>query len=170
MSGEYIVFLFLALVSVMGGTLMLISKKVMHMIVAMIFTFISIAGIFILLSAEFLAAVQVMVYSGAVSIMMIFGIMLTNHKDETRQKAPLFRRLMVGLALITFAVSMYVGISHLNISVTDVALHENNTEKIGMALYSDFIIPFEIASLVLLVSLVGAILIARKDQSEGGEK
>ncbi|MDF2536367.1 MAG: NADH:ubiquinone oxidoreductase subunit [Bacillales bacterium] len=170
MSGEYIVFLVLALFSVMGGTLMLISKKVMHMMVAMIFTFISIAGIFILLSAEFLAAVQVMVYSGAVSIMMIFGIMLTNHKDETRQKAPLFRRIMVGLALIAFATSMYVGITHLNISVTDVALHENNTEKIGMSLYSDFIIPFEISSLVLLVSLVGAIIIARKDHSEGGGK
>ena len=81
MSGEYIVFLFLAFFSVMGGTIMLISKKVMHMMVAMIFTFISIAGIFILLSAEFIAAVQVMVYSGAVAIIMIV-ISLIKPKSE----------------------------------------------------------------------------------------
>lgn len=169
MSGEYIVFLFLAFVSVMGGTIMLISKKVMHMMVAMIFTFISIAGVFIILSAEFVAAVQVMVYSGAVAIIMIFGIMLTNHNDDSRQSAPLFRRLLVGIAIILFAVSMYVGISHLKISKADVALHENNTEKIGLSLYSEHVIPFEIASLVLLVSLVGAIIIAKNENAEGGE-
>lgn len=170
MSGEYIVFLFLSLMSVTGGTLMLISKKVMHMMVALIFTFISIAGIYILLSAEFLAAVQVMVYSGAVAIIMIFGIMLTNHKDTSKENAPLFKRLMVGISIFLFAISLYVGISHLKIPSSEVALHENNTEKIGIALYSDYVIPFEIASLVLLVALIGAIIIAKNDHMEGGEK
>lgn len=170
MSGEYIVFLFLAFVSVSGGTLMLISKKVMHMMVSLIFTFISISGIYVLLSAEFLAAVQVMVYSGAVAIIMIFGIMLTNHNETSRNHAPLFRRLLVGISIILFAVSMYVGISHLKMPLTEVALHESNTEKIGMALYSDYVIQFEIVSLVLLVALVGAIVIAKKDNVEGGEK
>ncbi|MDF2556852.1 MAG: NADH:ubiquinone oxidoreductase subunit [Bacillales bacterium] len=170
MSGEYIVFLFLSLVAVSSGTLMLISKKVMHMMVALIFTFISISGIYILLSAEFIAAVQVMVYSGAVAIIMIFGIMLTNHHDSSRNKAPLIRRLLVGISIILFSISMYVGISHLKISLAEVALHENNTEKIGIALFSDYVIPFEIASLVLLVALVGAIVIAKNDNVEGGNQ
>ena len=81
-SGEFIAFMGLALVAIIGGVLLLNLTKVVHMVVSLIFTFVAIAGIYVLLSAEFVAAVQVLIYSGAITIIMLFGIMLTKHDDE----------------------------------------------------------------------------------------
>ena len=67
-----------ALVAIIGGVLLLNLTKVVHMVVALVFTFISIAGIYVLLSAEFVAVVQILIYSGAITIIMLFGIMLTS--------------------------------------------------------------------------------------------
>jgi len=165
MSGEFLMFLIFSFVAVSGAVLLINLDKVMHMMLALVFTFLSIAGIYVLLSAEFVAMAQVMVYSGAISIMMIFGIMLTKQDDRSQRKAPLFRRLFVLIGLLGFAFVMYMGIINLDIPVQSNTLHENNTEKIGLALYQDYVIPFEIASILLLVALVGAIVIARRDDA-----
>jgi NADH-quinone oxidoreductase subunit J len=86
-SGEFLAFMGLALVAVIGGVLLLNLTKVVHMVVALIFTFVSIAGIYVLLSAEFVASVQILIYSGAITIIMLFGIMLTKHDDERDRKS-----------------------------------------------------------------------------------
>lgn len=66
--------------------------KVVHMVVALVFTFISIAGIYVMLSAEFIAVVQILIYSGAITIMMLFGIMLTRHNDKNETSGGGFRK------------------------------------------------------------------------------
>ncbi len=81
-SGEILAFIILALAAILGGVLLLNLTKVVHMVVALVLSFLSIAGIFILLSAEFVAVVQVLIYSGAITIIMLFGIMLTKHNDS----------------------------------------------------------------------------------------
>src|SRR4051795_2779939 len=86
MSGEFIAFLLLALIAITGGILLLNLTKVIHMVLALVATFISIAGIYILLSAEFLAVVQILIYSGAITIIMLFGIMLTNPDKSSEEK------------------------------------------------------------------------------------
>lgn len=170
LSGEFLVFISLAIVAVMGGLLLLNLTKVVHMVVALVFTFISIAGIFVLLSAEFLAAAQILLYSGAVTIIMLFGIMLTRHDDESEPKAGRVRRGLLFLGVLGFAFAVYIGIYNLDFGQTPNTLHENNTEQIGIALYSKYIIPFELTSVLLLAALIGAIVLARKDDEKGAEK
>jgi len=170
LSGEMLAFVMLALVALSGALLLVILKKVIHMVVAAVFTFISIAGLYVLLSAEFVAAVQILIYSGAITIMMLFGIMLTKHNDEDRSKPNKLRHLFVLLGIAGFAFVVYSGIYNLDIPVEQVALHEANTEQIGMELYSKYIIPFELTSVLLLVALVGAVILAKREDKEEVEK
>ena len=167
-SGELLAFLALAFVAVSCGILMLNLQKVVHMVIAVVFTFISIAGLYIMLSAEFVAAVQILIYSGAITIIMLFGIMLTKHNDqEAKDKAKSrLHRFFVLIGIIGFAAVVYLGIYDLDIPAEPAPLHENNTEQIGVALYSDFVIPFELTSVLLLVALIGAVILAKRDRDE----
>lgn len=170
-SGEILAFIILALAAILGGVLLLNLTKVVHMVVALVLSFLSIAGIFILLSAEFVAVVQVLIYSGAITIIMLFGIMLTKHNEsETSTKKTRLKHGVLLLAIAGFAYAVYIGIYNLDIASQESTLHENNTEQIGVELFSKQVIPFELASVVLLVALVGAITLAKKpDDEEEGE-
>ncbi len=171
-SGEFIAFMGLSLVAIMGGVLLLNLTKVVHMVLGLFFTFASVAGIFVLLSAEFLAVVQILIYSGAITIIMLFGIMLTRHSDgEERPSAGGWKRAILFLGILLFGAAFYIGINDLDFGTEPAALHVNNTEQIGIALFSDFVIPFELSSVLLLVALIGAIILSRKDdEKEGGEE
>lgn len=165
-SGEFIAFLLLALIAVTGGVLLLNLTKVVHMVLALVATFISIAGIYVLLSAEFLAFVQILIYSGAITIIMLFGIMLTRHDASEEKQEGWGKRLVLFLGVAGFAVVVYLGIYNLDFPQMAQTLHDQNTEQIGLALYSKYIIPFELTSIVLLVALIGAIILAKKDDDE----
>lgn len=167
-SGELIAFLVLALVGVVGGMLLLNLSNVVHMVISLVFTFLSIAGIFVLLSAEFLAVVQILVYSGAITIIMLFGIMLTRHDDRTQSSVGRIRKLLIFLGILGFAYAVYLGIHNLQFPSQPVALHEANVEQIGVTLFSKYVIPFELLGVLLLVALIGAIVLARRDD-EGEE-
>ncbi|HET7578281.1 MAG TPA: NADH-quinone oxidoreductase subunit J [Bacillales bacterium] len=163
MSGELVAFYVLALIAIGGGVLMLTLKKVIHMVVALVFTFLSIAGLYVLLAAPFVAVVQVLIYSGGVSIIMLFGIMLTKHNDRAEAPVSRWRYFLAGLGVLVFFVIMFTGIDNLAFPGDAQSLQENNTQKIGISLYSHYIIPFEITSILLLVALVGAITLAKRD-------
>jgi len=165
-SGEFLAFMGLALVAIIGGVLLLNLNKVVHMVVALIFTFVAIAGIYVLLSAEFIAAVQILIYSGAITIIMLFGIMLTKHNDDSEPKTGRLRRFLLFLGVVGFAFAVYIGIYNFNIEQVPTKLHENNTMQIGQALYSKYIIPFELTSVLLLVALVGSIILAKNDKKK----
>lgn len=166
MSGEFIAFLILALIALIGGVLLINLKQVVHMVLALVATFLSIAGIYILLSAEFLGVVQILIYSGAITIMMLFGIMLTQHRDVQTKKLPWSRKLPILLGVIAFGAAVYYGIYNLEFPQLDAELYVNNVEKIGTALYTHYIIPFELTSIVLLVALVGAVVLAKRDNEK----
>jgi NADH-quinone oxidoreductase subunit J len=170
MTGEFLAFILLALIAIIGGVLLLNLTKVVHMVMALVATFLSIAGIYILLSAEFLALVQVLLYSGAITIIMLFGIMLTKHDDKEDASPGRVKRLFTFLGIIGFGAAIYLGIYNLGFQGTETALHINNTEQIGIALYTKYIIPFELASVVLLVALIGAIILAKKEPEEEAEE
>ncbi|WML46576.1 NADH-quinone oxidoreductase subunit J [Neobacillus sp. PS3-34] len=169
-SGEFFAFMALALVAVIGGVLLLNLTKVIHMIIALVFTFVSIAGIYVMLSAEFVAAVQILIYSGAITIIMLFGIMLTKHDDSSEAKSSIWRKLFLLVGVVGFAFAVYIGIYNLDLDPQPNHLYENNTLQIGKALYSKFVIPFELTSVLLLVALVGAIILAKKDEKEADKE
>ncbi|MGY3716027.1 NADH-quinone oxidoreductase subunit J [Sutcliffiella cohnii] len=165
MSGEFLIFLILALVAIAGAVLMLNLTKVVHMVVSLVFTFISIAGIYVLLSAEFVAAAQILIYSGAVTIIILFGIMLTRHNDHS-ETSSVGRKLLVFVGILGFAAVTYFGIYNLELGEQATELHVNNTEQIGLAIYAHYVIPFELTSVLLLVALIGAIVLAKRDDEE----
>ncbi|WP_042350999.1 NADH-quinone oxidoreductase subunit J [Bacillus massiliigorillae] len=170
LSGEMIAFMMLALVAVIGGLLLLSLRKVVHMVIAVVFTFISIAGLYILLSAEFLAAVQILIYSGAITIMMLFGIMLTKHNDKEEERGNRIRKWFILLGIAGFAVTVYLGIYNFDIPSAATNLHVDNTKQIGIELFSKYAIPFELVSILLLVALIGAVILAKRDPEEEAEK
>lgn len=167
LSGELIAFIGLALVAIVGGVLLITLTKVVHMVIALVFTFLGIAGIYMLLSAEFVAIVQILIYSGAITIVMLFGIMLTNHQENDAPAKGGWGNFSLLAAIAGFAVAVYLGIYNLDIPVQPTALHEENTKQIGIELFSKYVIPFEVLSVLLLVALVGAIVLAKKDDEEG---
>ncbi|MEQ6376986.1 NADH-quinone oxidoreductase subunit J [Bacillaceae bacterium S4-13-58] len=166
MNGELVAFLILAMLAILGGILMINLSKVVHMLLAIVLTFLSIAGLYVLLSAEFVAVVQVLIYSGAITIIMAFGIMLTRHNDTQQTSPSKFRSLVVAASVIIFFAVMYSAISGVNFGEQATDLHIENTKQIGVALYSRYIIPFELMSVVLLVALIGAIVLAKRDDDE----
>ncbi|WP_214480853.1 NADH-quinone oxidoreductase subunit J [Bacillus sp. SM2101] len=171
MSGEFIALIVLSLIAIIGSILMLSLTKVVHMVISLVFTFISIAGVYVLLSAEFVAAVQILIYSGAITIIMLFGIMLTRHNDETGDsKASMLRKLLTLIGVIAFGIVVMLGIVNLDFGQQATTLHVENTKQIGIALYSKFVIPFELMSVLLLVALIGAIILAKKDDEEADNK
>ncbi len=127
--------------------------------------FISISGLYILLNAGFVAAAQVLVYVGAVNILILFGIMLVNKREDFQ---PLPRAWLgkaataaVCLGLFALLTSMVLGTSW-TVS-TAPAAGELAIEVIGKHFFSDFLLPFELASVLLLMALVGAIILARRE-------
>ncbi len=140
------------------------------MVVALILTFVSIAGIFVMLSAEFVAVVQILIYAGSITIIMLFGIMLTRHRETTEAKGGGLRKILLLLGVLGFAFAVYIGIYNLDLNPQESTLHVNNVEQIGMALYTKYIIPFELTSVVLLVALIGAIVLAKKDDEKEANK
>jgi NADH-quinone oxidoreductase subunit J len=130
----------------------------------LVLTIISMAGLFVLLHAFFLAAVQVLVYAGAVMVLFLFVIMLLDLKEEQRRKIP---ALSAGLGLIAVVAIASVILGRLwkgpFINATGQPTMEGATSLLGVKLFSDYVLPFEIVSLVLLVAMIGAILLSKKE-------
>jgi NADH-quinone oxidoreductase subunit J len=166
MSGEMIAFFILALIAIAGAVLMLNLQRVIHMVLSLVFTFLSIAGIYILLSAEFVAVVQVLIYSGAITIIMLFGIMLTSHNEKNENPRAPLKNILTATGVIGFFIVMYFAIRDLTFGEQATNLHVNNTENIGISLFTEYVIPFELTSVLLLVALVGSIVLARRDDEK----
>jgi NADH-quinone oxidoreductase subunit J len=92
--------------------------------------------------------------------------MLTKHNDESEPKTGRLRKFLLLLGVVGFAFAVYIGIYNFNIEPVATKLHENNTLQIGQALYSKYIIPFELTSVLLLVALVGSIILAKNDKKK----
>ncbi len=166
MTGEFIAFFILSIFVFAGAVFMLNLQRIIHMVFAMAFTFLSIAGIYVLLQAEFIAVVQVIVYTGAVSILAVFGIMMTKHhvneeaaKPRSRYKAFVFVLIAAFLGLMVWVLQgTNWGTSNVDFDV------KNQTAEIGKSLFTQYVIPFEMVSVLLLVALIGAILLAKEDK------
>jgi len=163
-SGSNWAFFILALMAISGAIFMLSFTKVIHMVLSLALTFISIAGLYILLHAEFIAVVQVLIYSGAISILMIFGIMLTKHEnEEIEPKRPVHNTLLVIGILGFLGILFYAVQKSVFPNSTSLNAGDDNTFEIGKLLFNVHVIPFELMSVLLTVAFIGAIVIAKKE-------
>jgi len=166
---EFILFYIFGFIAVVSALLVILQKSVIYSAVFLILTLFSVAILFLLLNAQFVAAVQVLVYAGAIMILFLFAIMLLNIKYEEKAFSKLTNLKITGIfiTLVLFIEFLYMiflrkglGIAG-NISPEKVA-ETGNVELIGKILFTKYLFPFEAASLVLLVAMVGVIVLAKK--------
>lgn len=158
----YLFYLF-SFVTIVSALLVVSLKNIFHCALFLILCLFSVAGIYVLLGADFIAAVQVLLYVGAIAVLMIFAIMLT---AKVSGKGIKQQNEQVPVAIITtvafVAIALYgLGKTIWNIK-TDVMMPENTTMEIGKLLMTTYVVPFEVVSVVLLAALIGAIVIARR--------
>jgi NADH-quinone oxidoreductase subunit J len=152
---------------ILSSSIMVIAvKNAIHSAIFLIITLLGVAGIFLLLGAEFLAGVQAILYVGGIMVLFLFVIMLVN-LDEAAKERSFNRHWAIGLGTVvllglelTYMVSKGSKVFDFPSSpVTQVA---GNTEQVGDLLYKGYMLPFEIASILLLVAMVGAVVLAKK--------
>lgn len=163
-SGANIAFFIFALFAIGGAIFMISFTKVVHMVISLAFTFLSLAGLYVLLEAEFLAFVQVLIYAGAISILMIFGIMMTKHQhEESEPKQPLHNFLLIVGMLGLFGI-LFFAIQSSSFPDSSRQSAKDNTFEIGQQLFTNYVIPFELVSVLLTVAFIGAIIIAKREE------
>lgn len=161
-TGEVVAFFLLAIIIISGAIFMISMEKVVHMVVSLAATFIGLAGMYVLLQAEFVAVVQVLIYAGAVTILMIFGIMMTRH-DQTEEKprASAHQILLAAGSIGLFGILFYA-IRNAQFPA-EVGASAPTTAEIGELLFTQHVIPFELVSVMLTVAFIGAIIIAKRE-------
>jgi len=164
-SGEVLAFLVLSIGAISGGVLLIFLKKTVHSLLSVVLTFVSIAGLYILLTAEFVAGAQILIYSGAITIILLFAVMLTRREDDEKpERGKWWMRFVPLVAVLALGAIIFNGIQFVFGNESPGSFHVNNTEQIGIALFTRYIVPFELASILLLVALIGAIILARREE------
>jgi NADH-quinone oxidoreductase subunit J len=166
---EYAFFLAFGTLAVLSGLMVIVSKNPVHSTLFLILTLFCVAGIFVLLNAHFLAAIQIMVYAGAIMVLFLFVVMLLNLKELKGEFEKLLTLKIMGIGAAAFFLAEVVflifkgsskGISG---SVTaEVIAREGNTVLIGKLLFTKYLLPFEATSVLLLVAIIGAVILAKR--------
>lgn len=160
------IFYLIAALAVAGGLGVVLMRSTVYAALMLILALLAVAGVYILLASEFLALVQVLIYGGAVTVLLLFALMLTRSRDLPEAMvgaqwpvAAFVALLLVGMLIATVATSNWPGDA--DGLITRIAF-----EDLGDALFRRWAVPFEIASLVLLIALIGAIYLAREEEGE----
>jgi NADH-quinone oxidoreductase subunit J len=164
---EAILFYIFAALTLLCGVLVVanpFSRNPVTSAMFLVLTIVSMAGLFVLLHAFFLAAVQIIVYAGAVIVLFLFVIMLLDLKEEARRKIKLFG-VVAGLVSVGAIVAISLkamGAAQLGANLPAPQL-EGGTHALGELLFQQYVLPFEVVSVLLLVAMVGVILLSKKD-------
>lgn len=158
------IFLAFVAVTVIGAAIVAFSPRITHAAFGLLFTFCGVAALYVYLGADFLAATQVMIYVGGILVLLLFGILMTQALGavgivrDTRQTVygGIVSALVCGLLVLVIRRTEWVG--------TALATYLPTTRDIGRLLLTDYVLPFEIASILLLAALIGAVKIARKEE------
>lgn len=163
---EQVLFFIVAAIAITTAAFFVFSKNALYAILSLILTMFSIAGMYILLNAQFLAIVQVIVYAGAIMVLFLYILMMLNlsKEDETqKQKVGMFAGVISAGILLLSLLGALRGwnsgaIKTLN-HYSDVGL----TKNLGKLLFNEYVLPFELASILILSGIVGAVLIGKRD-------
>ncbi len=164
MNLELAVFFGVSFVILVSAVLVISAREIFHSALYLAVMFLSIAGLFVMLNAEFLAAIQILVYAGAVTVLILFAIMLTKREEaEEKAKIPILRGFVSLLFLLVMLLHV-VRIDWWNYSPKAEAA--GSVTAIGLLIFGDYVLPFEVISLLLLGAMIGALTLAKKEASE----
>ena len=167
MSAQLIVFFVLAALSVIGALSLILQKHPIHSALSLIVVMVALAGLYLLIGAEFVAAVQIIVYGGAIMVLFVFVIMLLNASEEEHtdfSKLAKFGGLPLALALTGLLAAGMIrhGGAIPNTTSPDSLA---NTSNLSTMLFSTFVYPFELTSFLILVAIMGALVLAQREKS-----
>ncbi len=167
MSAIQIIFWFLSALAIVSALMVLISKNPVHSVLWLIMVFFAISGHYILLNAQFLAIVNLIVYAGAIMVLFLFVIMLMNLNNESEPQKNVWMRLagaVSGGCLLMILVSLVRQAIEINNKVAEMKVGDIGLiGNLGKALFKDYLVPFEISSVLFLSAMVGAIVIGKKN-------
>ena len=164
---ETLFFLIITFVAIVSSILVITCKNPINSALALIMTFFCLATYYVMLDAPFMAAVQVMVYAGAIMVLMVFTIMLLNvrvNASKTQSHKVLFGLIIGFFTLINIVFVLIKSRAALPTGPysEEIIKKIGHTELIGREMFTNFLLPFEITSILLLVAMVGAVILAKK--------
>ncbi len=171
MSLNQIAFLGLAAMALLGAVMVVATKRPLYSILYLIFTFFCVAAHYVLLNAQFLAVVQVIVYAGAIMVLFLFVVMLLNLNEEAEPQQSALLKVAAAMSggmllLLTVAGLVKSGVS-IESGYAQAAMYPTTTigyvGDLGKALFNEYLIPFEVVSILFLSAMVGAVVLGRKD-------
>lgn len=167
MSGHDAVFILVALLTAGAAIKTVTSTNLVHAAIYLATTLAGIAGVFLVLAADFLALVQLVVYVGAVAVLFLFGLMLTRAPIGREALDSQNRGLALGVSSVLFVVlSVLVVEAFGDVRVDDIT--GPSVADLGVAIFSSWVLPFEVLSMLLLAALIGAIVLSRRESGESG--
>jgi NADH-quinone oxidoreductase subunit J len=170
--GEAIAFYTLAAFILGFAVLVVTTRDTVHSVLFLVLDFLFVAALYVLLGAQFLAVIQVLVYAGGIVVLYLFVVMLVNLKRPPEVHADPHRRTRLGMFLSVAVlaevavIAVYAVANPAPATPAAAAIAfpvSGNTEEVGWLLYTSYLIPFEIASMLLLVAMIGAIVLAKRD-------
>ena len=166
---EAIAFYFLSACILGFAVLVITTRDTVHSVLFLVLDFLFVAALYVLLGAPFLAAIQVLVYAGGIVVLYLFVVMLVNLKRPPEAHHDPRRRTRLGFGLAAAvlielgAIAAYASAYPATPIAPDTTRITGNTEQVGWLLYTSYLIPFEIASMLLLVAMIGAIVLAKRE-------
>jgi NADH-quinone oxidoreductase subunit J len=168
--GEAVAFYTLSFFILGLAVLVVTTKNTVHSVLYLVLNFLFVAALYVLLSAEFLAVIQVLVYAGGIVVLYLFVVMLVNLKRPPESHSDPRRKTGFGLVLSGLVIGQLVAIVMYTVGPRVTASPAagsapilGNTERVGWMLYTSYLIPFEVASMLLLVAMIGAIILAKRE-------
>ena len=171
MTSELLVFLVLSLVAVAAALGMVFSRNAVYSALFLVLNFVTVAVFYLLLGAPFIAMSQVTVYAGAIMVLFLFVIMLLGAESLAPTKSlPWQKPLAFSLAVILVIESIYLLVSNARtamiVSAPDIAVNSmDNLRAMALTLFDKFLLPFEVTSILLLVAMVGAIVLSKREKA-----
>ena len=155
------VFWFIAALTVMSAAFVVLNNQLIYSAVALLFTLFGIAGLYVFLWADFIAGIQILVYVGGILVLVIFGIMLTNKIRSVRISHKSIQQGVGGVVAFWLFIFLFIALSKAPWLLNDSVEPSSTVREIGILLLTDFLLPFEIISVLLLGALIGAAVLSR---------
>jgi NADH-quinone oxidoreductase subunit J len=166
MTASLLIFFVLAALAVLGAVSLILQRHPIHSALSLIVVMVALAGLYLLMGAEFVAAVQIIVYGGAIMVLFVFVIMLLNAGEEERtnfSKLATYAGIPLAVATAGLIAAAIVRSSSGSLSTAGANGALTSTRTLSMLLFRDFVYPFELTSFLILVAILGAIVLAQRE-------
>jgi len=157
-----LIFYFFAAVTIGSAAIVVFSRGLIYSVFGLLFTFVGVAALYVFLGADFLAAAQMVIYVGGILVLLLFGVMLTHKLYDLKLKTETYQFLPALLVMLSVFVILFGVMLKTKWGGQGRSLLQPTTGEIGKLFMTDYILPFEIASILLLVALIGAAMIVRR--------